>query len=340
MADYYVYNREHVLLGMIQNAFSVQWLPRYSESGKAEFHVQDNKDNLEMLKIGNVIVNKNRNEVCFIDYVMNDAQTNGGEIMASGSLNPLKMRINRNTVNIKSFNDLRDCLQANLRGLDLQIGKGVDVKVNETESTWDNLEEMILEFCSSYHVGFKVRFDSNQIPLKKSPYIFDFYVGEENHNVKFSEELGTIISQNLMIDDSSSANFAYIAGAGEGADRKVVELDLTNGKLRREIYVDARDLDDFYDGDESKPIPESEYKQMLLDRGRRDLSENATNMEYSVEIDTFNGIFKYGRDYELGDLCMTDSTSFEIQQFMRVSGLDIVDEQSERIDVILSSERS
>lgn len=343
MAEYYVYDGEtNELLGMIQNAFSVQWMPRYYESGRAEFHLQSNTENLSMIKIGSVIVNRSREEACFIDYVLYDAETNGGEIMASGSLNPLRMRINRSTATIKGFDDLLACIRDNIRGLNLQTGQSVDAKISSTETTWEPLEDMITNFCQTYHVGFKVRFDSSQIKLGKSPYILDFYIGGQNRNVKFSDELGTIMSQSLEINDSSASNFAYIAGAGEGEARKVAELDLSGGNPRRELYVDARDIDDHYESEgaeDPKPIPDAEYTQMLLDRGREALTENARIVDYSVEIDTFNGIFKYGRDYELGDLIMTESASFGIGEFMRVSGIDITDEQMEHVDVILSSEK-
>lgn len=71
------------------------------------------------------------------------------------------------------------------------------------------------------------------------------------------------------------------------------------GFFRREIYIDARDLQSGSDPD--KPLTAEEYAAVLTNRGREKLAENQLVRSFSADVRTYNAAYSYGADYRLGD---------------------------------------
>lgn len=71
------------------------------------------------------------------------------------------------------------------------------------------------------------------------------------------------------------------------------------GLARREIYIDARDLQS--DSDPDNPLTPEEYTAVLTARGREKLAENKLVRSFSTEVRTYNPTYTYGEDYQLGD---------------------------------------
>lgn len=68
---------------------------------------------------------------------------------------------------------------------------------------------------------------------------------------------------------------------------------------RREIYIDARDLQS--DSDPDHPLTQEEYRAVLTTRGREKLSEHQLVKSFSAVIRTFDPTYVLGEDYQLGD---------------------------------------
>lgn len=68
---------------------------------------------------------------------------------------------------------------------------------------------------------------------------------------------------------------------------------------RREIYIDARDLQS--DSDPDKPLTAEEYTALLTNRGREKLAEHQMVKSFSAVVRTRNPIYVLGTDYQLGD---------------------------------------
>lgn len=83
------------------------------------------------------------------------------------------------------------------------------------------------------------------------------------------------------------------------------ELTTPSGLSRREIYIDARDLQS--DGDPDKPVSPAEYAALLTTRGTEKLAENQLVRSFSVEVRAYNPTYPYGEDFSLGDtITVTD----------------------------------
>lgn len=336
MAEFWIYNKENQKIGLLQDTYSIQWMPRYSETGTAEINARATDDNREMLVVGNYIVHQTRKEICFIENVFIDDFENGGSIRASGRMNQLHWRTNTKTKHLRNTDELMELYTTNRRNLNLAAGSVSFMEFPNIETTWQPIEETFSKVCSDNGIGFRVR----HYPKASEPVQLEIYYNAENRNAKFSEELGTIIGQSLANDETDYYNFAYVAGEGEGEERRIYELDLTNGEDRRERYVDARDISAYETDDEGNEIeiPKEEYDSMLRQRGLEDLLEHPRFREYAVQIDTFSSLFQYGKDYELGDLIMTISHKYNIKTWMRISGINIIDEQTETVELILKEE--
>lgn len=68
---------------------------------------------------------------------------------------------------------------------------------------------------------------------------------------------------------------------------------------RREIYIDARDLQS--DGDPDKPLTAEEYAALLTNRGREKLAEHQLVQSFAATVRDRGATYVLGEDYQLGD---------------------------------------
>lgn len=77
------------------------------------------------------------------------------------------------------------------------------------------------------------------------------------------------------------------------------------GLARRELWVDARDLQS--DSDPDNPLTAEEYIDILTARGREKLAENQLVRSFSAIVRTYNPTYVYDEDFLLGDtITVTD----------------------------------
>ena len=80
------------------------------------------------------------------------------------------------------------------------------------------------------------------------------------------------------------------------------------GLLRKELYVDARDLQKSTD---EVTLTDSQYIEALKNRGNNKLSERKRILTLSGEVPTSSKLFKLGEDYQLGDTITIKSIQLE-----------------------------
>lgn len=181
------------------------------------------------------------------------------------------------------------------------------------EITGDAVQDAILEIFDSESFNGLVRVDVGFYPKEKC---FKFHISkgydltrgndEGNKTVSFTQDLKNIISSKFEQSNVNFKNVSLVAGEiVEGKKRVFVKINDTNsGYNRRELFVDARDLQSEYiddDGNE-KTLSQSDYIELLLSRGNEKLSEFKENESYEASIENNKSMFKYGIDYNLGDM--------------------------------------
>ena len=162
--------------------------------------------------------------------------------------------------------------------------------------------ELCTTMCQSEDAGFKVE-RSNGVLLAS------FYQPEYNPNLVFSEKFGNISIDSLSLSDENLKNYAIVLGAGEGEERAKVIVDFTDGNDRRELIVDAKDIQK-EDGES-----EESYNSRLTARGVEKLLEKQKTFSCA-----FTPILAdFGVKYDLGDILTIYLTDYGISLRARVS---------------------
>lgn len=115
------------------------------------------------------------------------------------------------------------------------------------QSSYTEVTECLQELSKYSMLGVAVRMD-----IAKKQYVFEVLEGVDRTinqqncpPVVFRKEYDNLNNTTYTLNDSNTKNCAYTGGQGEGAARAVYvvggELD---GEERREVFVDARDVED------------------------------------------------------------------------------------------------
>jgi len=175
------------------------------------------------------------------------------------------------------------------------------------QKTGGELYDAVSDLASDADLGFNVIFDpTNQSMMFKvfkgvSRTIYQSVVDP----VVLSAELDDILSSEYYTSSQGVKNMALVAGEDSGAQRKTVETGATmsSGFSRRELYVDARDLQSEVttDGSTTTLTPD-QYNKVLVQRGNEKLTEFPKVFTFDADV-RVNGStqYKFGKDYKLGD---------------------------------------
>ena len=176
------------------------------------------------------------------------------------------------------------------------------------QKTGGEVYDSLSTIASTYDLGFNVLFKP-----KTKELIFEVVEGVDrtveqstNDPVEFSTELEDLLSSSYYTNDQDVKNVAFVQGEGSGSSRKSVtsgEAD-SKGFGRRELYVDARDLQSTSvdENGEEQNLSPIEYTQVLTQRGDDKLSECKTTETFEAQIRVFGDVqYEFGVDYKKGD---------------------------------------
>lgn len=176
------------------------------------------------------------------------------------------------------------------------------------QKTGGEVYDSLSTIASTYDLGFSVLFRP-----KTKELIFEVVEGvdrtvEQNVNdpVEFSTELEDLLSSSYYTNDQDTKNVAFVQGEESGSSRKSVTSGEANSKGfgRRELYVDARDLQSTSvdENGEEQNLSPTEYTQVLTQRGDDKLSECKTTETFEAQIRVFGDVqYEFGKDYRKGD---------------------------------------
>lgn len=124
--------------------------------------------------------------------------------------------------------------------------------------------------------------------------------------VMFSQSLSNIANTDYIVDRSKLRNTVYIAGEGEGTDRKWYNIDVNSditfgerkGWNRKELWVDARDIQSEQD---NKKLTDAEYEELMKQRADEKAKDNDLSEEYKATVTDITKQYTYKKDYHIGD---------------------------------------
>lgn len=243
--ELYIYDRAVGLMGVLEAATSIRWRRRYFEPGEVEVHVPATRENVGLLAEGRVIRRTDRVEAVIIEGIAVDGDDLGVTGRMLSFLLERAILSKRYTLKGTAEQAMLALVPEGARvvpeltaGEETNIGGGAV----ELQATYKNLLTVEERLSKASGLGFRVRYEPGVMT-------FEVYAGtdrsvlqQERPVVIFSDEFGNLADPKYTKTSSGYKNKAYVAGEGEGADRTVVVVDLSEGEEVRELYVDARDL--------------------------------------------------------------------------------------------------
>lgn len=157
-----------------------------------------------------------------------------------------------------------------------------------------------------------------------------------NVPVIFSQQLSNINRVDYERNIENYCNVAYVAGEGEGNERKWYEIQInqkeyqsTNNWERSELWVDARDIQS--EDDNGNQLTEEQYSVLINQRAEEKAVENDMQESYEATVITKNKRYVYGKDYFLGDFVTVVDTQLGLEFDVQIIGITFSQQNTEEI---------
>lgn len=327
--DLLIYSPDIVSVGVIDRFSSFRWRRKYFEPGEFELHCAATAENLAALIPGNIIHRLDRREAGIIEGVSVAENSGVEEITVTGRFGSCQLcqRIITPTINYSGTVEggMRKVVSDNaiiarpVSHLTLGTAQGY-TDTCAFQATGKNVQTTLTALAKASGLGYIARLD---VPNRQ--WVFEVYKGTDKSvaqsagpYVLFSNEFGNITGPQYIYNEQAFKNYAYVAGEGEGSARVIVEVDQTNGEPRRELWVDARDL-------QKGELTDTQYQAQLIQRGLEKLAEAARAESFeAAAVDTAN--FEYLADWDLGDILSFEKWGIILNQ--RITEVEEVYENS------------
>lgn len=341
-------------IGIVDTAPSIIWHKKYFSVGDFEIYAQATSNNIQILQLGNYVTRLNDDEIGVIEKIEITRNTYDGlMIIASGRfaksildrrvIYNLSGKTNKATVltgNVESaaralvVNNAIACTfntNRNMTVLELGQHSGstkiiVDDNGQPTQKqvTNKNLMDYTDKLLQEYGMGAKITLASNETKLQYVCFdgidrSYDNPTGIES--IIFSADLGNLIDSDFMQDTVNAKNAALIGGQGEGVERFYSTVEgIETGLARREVFIDAASISQTYIDaqEEEHSYTDAEYKKMLDSRGTLELAQLIPIESFDGTLDTTFSVWKYGIDYELGDIVTIQDNQIGIYANVRI----------------------
>lgn len=318
--ELYIYDRATGLVDVLEAATSIRWRRRYFEPGEMEVHVPATRENLELLAEGRIIRRTDRVEAAVIEGITVDGDDLGVTGRMLSSLLERAILSRRYMLKGTAEQAMLALIPEGTRVVpELTAAKetGIGGGTVELQATYKNLLAVEERLSRVSGFGFRVRYEPGAMTFEVYAGMDRSVLQQERPVVIFSDEFGNLADPKYIGMSTGYKNKAYVAGEGEGTDRTVVVVDLSEGEEVRELYVDARDLQ------RDENITDEEYQAMLYQRGLEKLAEQQ-------RVESFEGTgesienFAYTDDWDLGDIVTVYHAALGLIMHERVTEVEEV----------------
>ncbi len=301
-------DKDFELCGLISNFSSLLWNRKYYECGN--FNLQIGLKYYEQFKRAKYLYSRNFLESGVFEGLNYKTTKMGTDIQISGRFleSLLAKRVINKTQNFTNMitEDIIRSLVSNFaidvsddrKIPELVLGNRYGLGRKRTiQITGANLLDKIYELCKEDELSIHLYID-----FKNKKLVFEVWQGLDRTDVQnenswaiFSKNFENLMEDSYSTTDSNYYNFAYVEGQGRNEERIGVEVNqIKEGEERREIYVDARDLQM---GDD---MTLDNYLELLKERGIEKLSSFKKVETSNFKINPLANL-KYKTDYNLGD---------------------------------------
>lgn len=345
--DIYVYKLDDSgtfdSLGEINKFTSLMWPDKFNGYSTFELNVPLTPENRSLIKKGNILWCGGEN-ACIIEIIQSNMDENGQKTykVRGRSLEMLlTTRIvwgTYNCVNKYSSTAMYEIVNENCINPSnsarkipfLECAEDEKLgKITSFQKTGGEVYTALQSIAADVDLGFDIIFKPREKKL-----LFKVTEGVDRSTasvsddgsklVIFSTDLDDILSSSYYTNNQDVKTLAYVVGEGQGAERKHLTSgdNASSGFLRRELYIDARDLRTEILSEDNTviTITDDEYIELLNERGNEKLAER-------IEVETFEAKMRvigeiqyvYGVDYFKGDKVIIQDTELGIQVIAKVT---------------------
>lgn len=334
-----VLDKEFHIIGPLPVFNTLIWTRRYHEVGMYELHTSAKY--FPLLNQGKYLYRNDREELGLIQELNFYEDVTGRSAYCKGNFAEalLNERVIESTVSmlgtpeeiaIELMNLI--CIQPEeenrvIPNLTLKGAKGIGIATS-MQTTGKVLGEKLYSIEATQDQSHRIVYDYLANEMK-----FEVWEGLDrtdsqsvNSWAVFSDTFANVKDVSYNRNDSNYKNVAYVYGEGEGTEREWVFLDIRSDpeEERRELYVDARDLQK----DTGETVySDEEYEELLQQRGLEKLTEYKKVERVSSNIDPLANL-KYRVDFDLGDLCTYVNTEIGITLDERITEIQEIYEKS------------
>lgn len=315
--EVWILDKEFRSILLIDSFESLLWTERYNGAGNFEIYTTVDLNMLKMVNKDFYAWMADSDQVMIVETIQITTETEtGNKMIFSGrsleSILDRKIIWTQTTLSGNLQNGVKKLLEENVINPSIADRRIPNFIFEESDDpvitslkwdaqyTGDNLYDTIYNICNANNLGFQVTLDASY------RFVFKLYAGKnrtydqlENPYIIFSPKFENVINSNYIESDKTLKNVALVAGEDSGAARKTIVVGAASGLNRRELYVDARDIQSETSSGET--LSAAEYNDKLRTRGEEKLAEYETTKTFEGEMETTK-TFVYGRDFFKGDV--------------------------------------
>lgn len=343
-----IYDPDMTFRGIIENQTSLVWNRKYNEAGDFILTCPVTSRTIELLTPGRLVWVKGKAEAGIIEHkkliqnhVHHAIEVRGRFLEAYMSRRLIRPMTSTGSAEVLFTGTAEDAMRtffenaAELPGIELEERHGFEETV-DLQILYGNLLEYESNIAKSVAYGFRFRpdFDNKII-------VFEIYKGVDHSTgqsdrprVVFSPSYANLITAEYTYNDQLYNNVCYVAGEGvEDRDiQKIVVVagdDSLTGLARRELYITGTT--------QSNGLTIAQYRAKLLEEGNMRLADVGEAESFTFTIDP-NGNFKYGAQYDLGDIVTIIKDDWNLQKDLRLTAVsEIYESEIPKIEVTLGT---
>lgn len=339
-----VFNTDLDFLGICEEINDCEWVREYYKGGHFTMSAKLTEHNLSLLKKDRIIVKDgNYDDPMMIEYrELSEGYEGDEDFLITG--NSLTTRIlssritesrqvEKGTVDKVMKNILLKQMQGSYRaieGLICSEDSGEFDEIIEHSSLYKSLDEDFETLSRLYDVGHRISID-----IHSKAFIFDVYKGEDlSDKVLFSVDFDNLSNQRYISSHDNYKNVAYVLGQGssdleedddESRDKVIINNEEYTGWDRREVYIDARDINKDVkkttdkDGNTVEtPIHNgANAVKLLTARGKERLVEHLPIESFESGIVENN--YKYKEDFDIGSVVSVRNKNWGVELTQRIT---------------------
>lgn len=297
------------LIGEIDEYTSLRWIRRWNRAGEVELAVNFNLPFADTLLRGNIIEYGDLSAIIDDVSVVQEQGGKGAERLAVKARSTAALltravtkppqgaayRVSTGATEtvMKAF------VTAALAGTAFSVALDQHRGANTSWQTrYDNLAALLEEMSIVTGLGWDVSID-----YEHGLYVFEVHQGVSRIEGSASPAIFSPDFDNLKVvgyaeSDRDYRNVAIVGGQGEGELRTIVEVSIGSpvGLDRREVFVDARDLD---------------TEEKLTLRGQQTLAQFPVRRTLNADI-LQSKTTEYRVDWDLGDVVVVQNTNWGV----------------------------